>query len=58
MITLIRRLHRDDRAALAVDYMLILLTFVFPIGMLVPVMMDMTQVYGLRVIEMIRIPFP
>ena len=58
MLQRLWQLHLDDRAAMAVDYTLILLTVVFPIALLVPQAMKTIQVYGLRVIEMVRIPFP
>lgn len=58
MIQHLKRIHNDDGGASTTEYVLILAFVVLPLGLAVPLMLRLIQVYGDRIAEAIRIPFP
>ena len=58
LAALFRRLHRDTRGVIAMEYMLILALVVLPIGLLFPKFISMIQIYGVRMVSLMGLPFP
>ena len=51
-------LHRDTRATISMEYMLILALIVLPIVALMPMFLGMIRLYGGRVVSLMGLPVP
>ena len=52
------KLHANRSGATATEYILILALVVLPIGLLMPMFLNMLKVYGSRIVSLMGLPFP
>lgn len=55
---LVRKLHANCSGATATEYILILALVVLPIGLLMPLFLNMLKTYGSRIVSLMGLPFP
>lgn len=53
-----KRVHGDTGGAAATEYILVLTFIVLPLGLMLPLFLDMIQRYAVRMITYMRLPFP